>query len=219
MMDKFKRLIMDNRGLMTGLGIFFILSAFFLILNPRGVGFLELTPYHGPFLNSFFTYFTNLGDGLFSIFLVVILLVMRKIDFALQILIAFLISGLFTQVLKGLITSPRPRDFFSVADSIYIIEGVTLGGKASFPSGHTASAFALAVSLSLYSGNKFLNIIYLLLAIGVGYSRIYLSQHFPGDVFGGAVIGVLVAIWVYLFMEKYNARIMRRAQKNRVKSN
>ncbi len=210
---------MDNRLLMTGLGIFFLLSTFFLMLNSRGDGFQEITAYHSPFLNSFFGYFTNLGDGMFSLFLVVILLVMRRFDFALQILIAFLISGLFTQVLKGLITSPRPRDFFSVTDNIYIVDGFTLGGKASFPSGHTASAFALAVSLSLYSRNKSLGIVYLLLAIGVGYSRVYLSQHFPGDVFGGAIIGVVVSIWVYLFMEKFNPGIMRRVKKNQAKPN
>ena len=199
--------------------IFFLFSALFLILNSRGAGFRELTPYHGPLLNGFFDYFTNLGDGMFSVFLVIILLVMRRFDIALQILIAFLISGLITQVLKGLITSPRPKEFFSVADNIYIVEGLTLSGNASFPSGHTASAFAMAVSLSLYSNHKFLDFLCLLLAILVGYSRIYLSQHFPGDVFGGAVIGVIVALCVYLFMEKYNARIMGRAAKNEVKSN
>jgi membrane-associated phospholipid phosphatase len=55
----------------------------------------------------------------------------------------------------------------------------------------------------------------LILAIMVGYSRVYLSQHFPADVFGGAVVGVVVAFWIFVFMEKYNPHIMNRSKKNK----
>jgi len=194
---------------------FFLILAGFLLFTSRSGGFKDLNLYHSPGLNSFFFYYTNLGDGLFSIFLVLIFLLLRKFDLALQILLAFLLSGLLSQILKATIISPRPRDFFSVNDQIYIVDGLTLGGKASFPSGHTASAFALATSLALFARNKMLGILYLVLAILVGYSRIYLSQHFPADVFGGAVIGVLVAFCVFIFMDKYNPRLMKRSRKNK----
>ena len=201
-MDRLRNIGNSNRAFIAGLILFFLLSSVFLMFTSRASSFQDLAFYHNPFLNQFFSYYTNFGDGLFSIFLVIVFLIMRRYELALQVLLAFLISGLFAQVLKGMVYSPRPKDFFSLKDHIYLVEGVTLGGKASFPSGHTASAFALATSLSFYSKNKSLGIIYLIMAILVGYSRVYLSQHFPGDVFGGAIIGVLVAIWVYLLNEQ-----------------
>ena len=197
---------------MAGVLVFFLVLGLFLLFTTRASGFKDLNLYHSPSLNSFFFYYTNFGDGLFSIFLVLIFMLLRRFDLAIQILLAFLLSGLFSQILKAIIISPRPRDFFSVNDQIYIVDGLTLGGKASFPSGHTASAFALATSLALYARRKILGILYLMLAILVGYSRIYLSQHFPADVFGGAIIGVLVAFWVFILMDKHNPRLMRRSK-------
>ena len=214
-MKKIRSISHSNRLFVTGVLIFFLVLALYLALTSRGSGFKDLNLYHSSFLNNFFFYFTNLGDGLFSIFLVLIFLLLRKFDLAIQILLAFLISGLFSQILKAMIVSPRPKDFFSLNDQIYIVDGLTLGGHASFPSGHTASAFALATSLALYSKRKIFGILYLILAIMVGYSRVYLSQHFPADVFGGAVIGVVVAFWIFVFMEKYNPHIMKRSKKNK----
>jgi membrane-associated phospholipid phosphatase len=214
-MKKIRNISYSNRHFMAGVLVFFLILALYLLITSRASGFKDLNLYHSPFLNSFFYYYTNLGDGLFSIFLVLIFLLLRRFDLAIQILLAFLISGLFSQILKAIVISPRPRDFFPVNDQIYIVDGLTLGGNASFPSGHTASAFALATSLALYAKEKIFGILYLILAILVGYSRIYLSQHFPADVFGGAVIGVLVAFWIFIVMENYNPAIMKRSRKNR----
>jgi membrane-associated phospholipid phosphatase len=200
---------------MAGVLAFFVILGLFLLFTTRASGFKDLNLYHSAGLNSFFFYYTNLGDGLFAVFFVLIFLLLRRFDLAIQILLAFLLSGLFSQILKAIIISPRPRDFFSVNDQIYIVDGLTLGGKASFPSGHTATAFSLATSLALYTKRKILGILYLMLAILVGYSRVYLSQHFPADVFGGAIIGVLVAFWVFILMDKHNPRLMRRSKKDK----
>ena len=70
-------------------------------------------------------------------------------------------------------------------------------GFSSFPSGHSTTVFALATMLALFEKNKKWNILYLLGALGVGYSRIYLGQHFLGDVLVGSGLGMLVAVLVY----------------------
>jgi undecaprenyl-diphosphatase len=64
----------------------------------------------------------------------------------------------------------------------------------SFPSGHTAAAFGAAVSMSrMWPQGR---VVWWLLALLMGYSRIYVGHHYPLDVVGGAIVGVLVALWV-----------------------
>ena len=64
----------------------------------------------------------------------------------------------------------------------------------SFPSGHTSHAVAAAVALARMwpSGRA----AWWTLAALMGYSRIYVGHHFPSDVVGGALIGLLIALWV-----------------------
>jgi undecaprenyl-diphosphatase len=64
----------------------------------------------------------------------------------------------------------------------------------SFPSGHAASTFGAAVSVSrMWPQTRAL---WWALAVLIGYSRIYLGHHYPLDVIGGALLGVAIAFWV-----------------------
>lgn len=64
----------------------------------------------------------------------------------------------------------------------------------SFPSGHTAGAFGAAVSISrMWPQGRAL---WWAMALLMGYSRIYVGHHYPLDVAGGALVGILVAFWV-----------------------
>jgi membrane-associated phospholipid phosphatase len=178
----------------------------FLLFSSRASGFIHLNFYHSEWLDKFFIYYTNFGDGLFSILVVLLLLLFRRFKLAWQVLLSYIVSGLFTQFLKAIIYSPRPKDFFRLREHIHLIDGVTLNGNGSFPSGHAASAFALATSLALFTKNKQLSLLYLGAAILVGYSRIYLAQHFPADVMGGAIIGIVMAILVYYLTQRFQTR-------------
>ena len=64
----------------------------------------------------------------------------------------------------------------------------------SFPSGHSATAFALATVVSLqYRDTAWVPVVAYTLATGVGLSRMALDKHWASDVFVGAVIGHFVA--------------------------
>jgi membrane-associated phospholipid phosphatase len=209
-MNKLRSFFSLNPYYFTGLLLFFAVGFFFSLHSIRSEGFLYLTAYHSKFLDNFFIYYTNLGDGFFTVAVILLLLITRRFFYAWQILAAFLISGLLVQVLKNLIYSPRPMEFFKLKEHIYLIEGVTHTGSSSFPSGHSASAFALATLLALFARDKKIGCLYLLAAVLVGYSRIYLSQHFPMDVMTGAAIGVLIALLVYFFFMARKNRFRKR---------
>ncbi|MEU8758707.1 phosphatase PAP2 family protein [Streptomyces sp. NPDC048659] len=89
---------------------------------------------------------------------------------------------------KRLVRRPRPD---REAARVTVDRHVPMPSSASFPSGHTASAvaFATAVGVSLPPAAVPLS----LLASAVGYSRVHTGVHYPGDVAGGAVLGLASA--------------------------
>lgn len=205
-MNKLRSLLVANRNFFAGFLFFFLIGLIFLLTEGKAASFLYLNPYHQTTLDTFFIYLTFLGDGLFSITIFLILLFLRRYSQAAQLMAAFLVSALVAQVLKNLFSMPRPKEFFAPGQYAYFINGVTHAGFSSFPSGHTTSIFALATLLALFEKNKKWNIGYLLGAVAVGYSRIYLGQHFLGDVLVGSFLGVSLAVFVHwLFTEKFNS--------------
>ena len=85
-----------------------------------------------------------------------------------------------------------------------------LGGLYGFVSSHSANFFALSMFLFLNfrAKSKFWGYIFLW-AIIIGYSRIYLGVHYPFDVVGGGLLGVVIGYIVYkitIFINKYLLR-------------
>jgi len=188
--------------------LLFIASAVFLFIETKAVGYLTLVPYHHKWLDVFFTWFTYLGDGLF-ILLLAMFLIVRKIKWTgIAVIATYAISGILSQSVKYFFPSPRPAVFFREAGmDFYEIPGVTLmKSMASFPSGHTASAFALMATLVLCYPRSRWNLLWLLLAVLIGYSRMYLGNHFLLDVLCGAMLGVLSACICHMYVYRFAAK-------------
>ena len=178
-------------------GLLFLLltgSLMLLIIGKSGC-FISLNAYHPFSLNVFFINYTFFGDGIFACCLILALyFYFKQRRQAATLLFSFLLSGLVTQFLKNYFNSPRPKLYFEAGQYLHFVDGVTLASHTSFPSGHTTTAFAI-VTVMVLSGCKRNRQVQLLLAAAmVGYSRIYLAQHFLLDIIAGAIIGTSSAV-------------------------
>jgi undecaprenyl-diphosphatase len=96
-------------------------------------------------------------------------------------------ADLLTLGLKALVDRPRP--FEDVVGPEPLLTG-TLG--SSLPSGHAATSAAGAIVLSALAPRA--APAFVLLALGISFSRVYVGVHFPADVLIGAAIGAAVAL-------------------------
>lgn len=115
---------------------------------------------------------------------------------------------------------PRPVKYFEILGSeyeLYLVPGVDINNWFSFPSGHTATAFAVSFAMALLIRSKTGQYALLLLALGVGYSRIYLSQHFLVDVVAGSIIGILTGWLAWLMFNRINKNWLDRSLYNLIR--
>lgn len=126
-------------------------------------------------------------------------------------LAALILGNAVVYVLKYVVAEPRP---FLVLGNVHQL--VPESEVYSFPSGHSASSFAVATVLGLkYSlnfKNKRFRLIYPLIAFAalIGFSRVYIGVHYPLDVVFGALIGILSALTVLRLEDNiFNGKISR----------
>lgn len=157
---------------------------------------------HNPVTDIIFKYITFIGDGLLFLPLIIGLLFVKYL-YALMATIIAVFHGLIISFLKKIVFkgSPRPTAYFEDTSMLHFIEGVKVHTSNSFPSGHTATAFALCVFLTFLINRKLWGVILLFLAVLGGYSRIYLLQHFYIDTVVGGLIGTIVTIITWKIFE------------------
>lgn len=201
-MRNLNAILKDHYSFFIGYLLFLLAGILLILFFTKAEGFYFLNPYHHNYLNYFFYFFTFLGDGVFVVGLAIILLFFKKRKLSLLIVSSYLLSGGIAQAIKYYFEEARPSVYNGLQGYQYFIENVSLQNFHSFPSGHTASGFALAGILAFAFKNKKSELIFLALAIIVGYSRIYIGQHFLIDVLAGSFIGIASAIICWLALYK-----------------
>ena len=145
------------------------------------------------FLTPVLTFLTHLGDhGYFWIALTILFLLLKKTRKVGGLMTcSLLLNTLVNNVLlKNLVARTRP---YEVVDGLHRI--IEAQSDYSFPSGHTGSAFAVAVVVFLMCPRK-IGVPVLVFAFVIAFSRLYVGVHFPTDVLGGALIGAVIAYLV-----------------------
>lgn len=166
-------------------------------------GFLFLNNRHTDVADLLLKYLTHVGDGLFMVVTGVIIFLVGKRKLGVLLVLSFLLSGLLVQVVKRVEERPRPGLYFKKPQLIHRVDDYLLKGKNSFPSGHTTTAFAMFSLFAFAVRNKGLQLLFFAAAVIIGYSRIYLGQHFTEDVLAGAALGFLTSFFLaWLFRKK-----------------
>jgi undecaprenyl-diphosphatase len=137
-------------------------------------------------LNGFFIALSWIGSlGIVWLAIAAVLaLLWRRPSIFVTVLAADVAADLLAELGKAIAQRHRPFE-------------TQIGPKSSahsFPSGHTATAFACATVLSAYAPRW--RVPFFVLAVLIGFSRIYNGLHYPTDVLAGAALGVLVGLLV-----------------------
>jgi undecaprenyl-diphosphatase len=149
---------------------------------------LQLVPQRKLRLNRWIRFISKLGDGWIWILLggAIFLLDSNGGIVLLQMAMAIGTELLIYKIVKEMCSRKRPFDLLKSVTCI-----INPYDRYSFPSGHTATAFAVVATAGLHYDLLFMPL--LLLAFLIGFSRVYAGVHYPSDVVAGALLGVTCA--------------------------
>jgi membrane-associated phospholipid phosphatase len=152
-----------------------------------------------PSMDGFFKALTFLGGEQFYLLLLPFVYWCVDRVLGIRLIVLLLASALVNTVVKVVAAQPRPFTFDSR------VKAITSETTYGFPSGHTQNTTAVWGLLARRARRWWFWTAAGMLLVGVGVSRVYLGVHFPTDVFGGFVIGVLV-LWLF---ERFWPRVER----------
>lgn len=153
-----------------------------------------------PFLDHLFEYITMLGETNFYIIIMAIIFWCVNKKFGYKLGFAIISNGAFNVSLKEIFHIPRPIG----VDGIRSLRTHTADGY-SFPSGHTQGATAFWTAIMIQLKKKWMYVIGCSLIFLIGISRLYLGVHWPSDVIGAWILGVIwvfIANWIFDTVEK-----------------
>lgn len=135
--------------------------------------------------------------------------VVARRRWVMPLMVCFVVSGLGSDAIKAVYARDRPWWFYAkehragrhLEAQVLTIKGVYAIKVRGFPSGHTATSFAMAMVVTLLFRRRRTRLLVAgawLIAVVVAFSRIYLASHWPLDVIGGAAFGIAsgyVSVW------------------------
>jgi membrane-associated phospholipid phosphatase len=169
----------------------------------------ELYNLGGGFFTPFFEFISFLGKGGVPLIILSLILALYKPTrrFGTAMCISLAIGALITNCcLKILIARPRPYvDESSIFYQFWLLVGQNIESDKSFPSGHTTAAFASMTAVFLVGDKRWSWTAYIF-AFLMAVARIYLCVHFPSDVLGGIIVGLIGGIAGTLIAQRFPSK-------------
>jgi len=122
------------------------------------------------------------------------------------ILLIVIVDQLAVLLFKNVFERLRPCHNPGLADLMHLVKD-HCGGKYGFISNHAANSFGLAAYTSLLFNKKWFSTTLFTWAALVSYSRIYLGVHYPGDILGGMIFGILTG-WLVFMMYQFTKKFL-----------
>ncbi len=181
-----------------------------LLWMPKEQSLLLLNGFHSPFKDWALKKVTWLGEG-FMICCCIVLLLFLKIRWWIVFVFGLLLHVILIQVNKQFLFNEvlRPLGYFESIEKEYllhIVDGIRVNHKTSFPSGHTTGATFAASFIALIMKNKQTSFVLAFIAISIGFSRVYLAQHFIIDIYFGFLFGTLSSVIAAVIVKKIQSR-------------
>ena len=163
---------------------------------------------HTPAADVLMLYITYIGEGVISAIALLMLLALpsfRNWWYFTAAVLTNAIPPFVIQAIKRSVDAPRPLKYFNEAPWIHTLPHWERLMEHSFPSGHTCAAFCLFSFLAvlLKPGYRWIGILFFVLAMLVGYSRLYLAAHFFADAYAGSIIGTTFTVMVVAVLNHY----------------
>ncbi|HEY0654687.1 MAG TPA: phosphatase PAP2 family protein [Chryseosolibacter sp.] len=176
--------------------------------------FIELNSYHAEWLDTIMVVISHKLTWV-PLYLAIVYFIFRTygikgvaavICIALTIVLADQITSTF---MKPFFARLRPTHDPELRDLVHIVNGYR-GEKFGFASSHAANTFGLALFVFFLFRDLTRQVRWMFLwALVVGYSRIYLGVHYPGDIIVGAVVGMICATGCFMLYRKISIAMDR----------
>lgn len=172
--------------------------------------FLLINGWHAPFLDQLMFFVSKVWIWV-PLYLIFIGYAIRRWKLeSIWIILAFVICVVATDQLTNL-----TKEFFQRLRPSHepLLEGLVhhvngyVGGRYGFVSGHSSNSFGFAMLSALLIRNRYYSITVFSWAALVAYSRIYLGVHYPFDILGGTLLGILMAWLVYSLLERLRRKL------------
>lgn len=193
-----------------------IVGAYFIVQYDSTTLFTFINNHYSPLGDRIMVWASNIGEGwMIAVFCVTFFLFkpFRNPWFFATVVLCTILPSVITQIIKFQVSAPRPMSVYQNQAWVHHLESWDLLHNNSFPSGHTTGAFSFLCLISCVIPRKYwvLGIVFFLLALSVGYARVYLAAHFFVDVYFGSIIGTvfsfIICQLVFYFKDKREQRL------------
>jgi len=174
--------------------------------------FLFLNSLHSPFFDTVM-WILSLKTVWIPLYLAIIWMVINKYGKGawtplLLIPLLVLIDDQGSSFLKNLTERPRPCHEPALAGMVHTVNGYC-PGMYGFVSGHAANSFGVAAFTAPLLKKRWYSWFIFIWAALVSYSRLYLGVHYPGDIIGGVILGLIAGFGLAWAAKEINQKIKR----------
>ncbi|MCX7678694.1 MAG: phosphatase PAP2 family protein [Spirochaetes bacterium] len=153
-----------------------------------------------PLFDHLFLAITALGNDIFYMLILPFLYWCVDKRHSLRLFYLFMISNWLNAVTKNILNQPRP---FMLNESVKIAHATGPG----IPSGHAQGSLVFWGFLAMWVKKRTFTIFSVSLIILIAFSRLYLGVHFPTDIIGGWILGLIILFPGYTILEKIERKV------------